>query len=138
MEFRFENSGTSRTARELSRMAGYATAVVVVAGAGIHVLLHVQLSSSVLVGHHFCLHHLDDDAKYHEYFPGVLRKPETGCHRQDATNHRYRHLLCRSHGYPDLVKQEIREQRGSYLPRYVLVSRYCCPLPVQQDQQGKH
>ena len=85
-------------------MAGYAAAVVVVAGTGIHVLLHVQLSGTVLVGHHFCLHHLDDDAKYHEYFPGVLRKPETDGHCQDSTDHRHRHLLCRSVGYPDLVK----------------------------------
>lgn len=41
MDFRFEDSGTSRPARKLSRMAGYATSVVVVTRAGIHVLLHV-------------------------------------------------------------------------------------------------
>ena len=88
-------------------MAGYATAVVVVAGAGIHVLLHVQLPSTILLGNCFCFHYLDDDAKYHEHFQGVLREPETERYRQDAKDHRYCHLLCWSHGYPDLVKQEI-------------------------------
>ena len=81
---------------------------------------------------------MDDDAKYHEYLPGILRKPETDRHCQDSTDHCYRLLLCRSDGNPDLGKQEIREQRGSDLPRYVLVSRYCRSLPVQQDQQGEY
>lgn len=30
------------------------------------------------------------------------RKPDGHC--QDSTDHRHRHLLCRSVGYPDLVK----------------------------------
>ena len=89
-------------------MAGYATVVMVVARVGIHVLFHVQLPGTVLLGNCFCLHYLDDDAKYHECFPGVLREPETDRHCQDSTDHCYRHLLCRPDGNPDLGKQEIR------------------------------
>ena len=107
-----KNSGTSRPARELSRMAGYATAVVVVAGAGIHVLLHVQLSSTVLLGHCFAFITWTMTLSIMNIFR-EFRKPETGCHCQDSTNHCYRLLLCRSDGNPDLGKQEIREQRGA-------------------------